>query len=376
MKIALFTDSFLPGIGGTENVVARLATEYSKNNEVVVFAPNYHSEYEQKLSLPYKIVRAPSIKTSKNDFWAHPNFTSKVKNQLKQFNPDVIHTHTLGSMAGFANKFAKKHFIPVVCTAHTKYAYCYKDVLKADFLVKALIKKVIKRAQNADRVTAVCQSMATELVDYGLKKTITVVKNGADTVVFDCQKPQQNDVFTIVFVGSLLSYKNLSLSIKALEQLKKVRDDFAFKIIGRGSYQKSLKRQIKRAGLTDKVEFKGAISNKEELYKTISACNLCLFTSVFDNDSLAILECASLSVPTLAIKNTGSAERITDNENGFIEEHDAIKLANKINQIMSDKALFKRVSKNAKSIISPWQETAENYLKIYQEEIAKKQEQS
>ena len=39
LKIALFTDSFLPGIGGTENVVLKLAHEFSKDNEVIFSHP-------------------------------------------------------------------------------------------------------------------------------------------------------------------------------------------------------------------------------------------------------------------------------------------------------------------------------------------------
>lgn len=38
MKIAIFTDSFLPGVGGTENAVLNYAAELSKTEEVIVFA--------------------------------------------------------------------------------------------------------------------------------------------------------------------------------------------------------------------------------------------------------------------------------------------------------------------------------------------------
>ena len=177
----------------------------------------------------------------------------------------------------------------------------------------------------------------------------------------------------MVFIGSLLSYKNVSFSLKVLFELKKIRSDFKFNVIGRGAYKKALERQVKKLGLNNNVEFLGAISDKEKLYQTIARCDLCLFTSVFDNDSLAILECASLNVPTLAVKGTGSAERIIDNENGFIEEQSDVKFAQKINQIMNDKDLIKRVGLSAKTIISPWEDAAIKYLDIYEQEINKKQ---
>ena len=126
MKIALFTDSFLPGIGGTENVVLKLAEEYSKNNQVTVFAPSYHKPYEQVLDLAFKVIRAPSIRTSKNDFWAQPHLSRTVKRALNEFKPDVIHAHTIGMMAGYANAYAKKYGVPIIYTIHTKYKYCFK----------------------------------------------------------------------------------------------------------------------------------------------------------------------------------------------------------------------------------------------------------
>ena len=107
MRIALFTDSFLPGIGGTENVVLKLATELSKTHQVMVVAPNYHKFYDDD-ALPFKVVRSRSIKVSKNECWAMPGLGKRVKNALDEFKPDVLHAHTLGTMAGFANKYAKK----------------------------------------------------------------------------------------------------------------------------------------------------------------------------------------------------------------------------------------------------------------------------
>lgn len=43
MKIALFTDSFLPGVGGTERAVLGLANAYLKlGEEVAVFCPDFN----------------------------------------------------------------------------------------------------------------------------------------------------------------------------------------------------------------------------------------------------------------------------------------------------------------------------------------------
>jgi len=120
MKVAIFTDSFPPSKGGTENAVMRYATALAKNHEVAVFAPKNIKKMDTT-NLPFKVYRSLSIKVTTNDYWAMPKISCKMKRQLKEFAPDIIHTQTLGMMADYANAYGRKNGIPVVCTAHTKY---------------------------------------------------------------------------------------------------------------------------------------------------------------------------------------------------------------------------------------------------------------
>ena len=65
MRIAIFTDSFLPGVGGTEKAVLGLATALAENNEVVVCAPYYSRKYKDDFR--FQVLRANSIKITNND---------------------------------------------------------------------------------------------------------------------------------------------------------------------------------------------------------------------------------------------------------------------------------------------------------------------
>jgi len=374
LKIALFTDSFLPGIGGTENVVLKLAKEYSKNHEVVVFAPKYSKPFEEVIELPFKVVRANSIATSKNDFWAHPKHTRAVRQALDEFNPDIIHTHTLGMMADYANKYGKKHNIPVVCTVHTKYAYCYKYAAKFDFIVNILLKRVIKRAQDADRVTSVSYSMIPELKSYGLNKDVTVIKNGLEEEHVSGVDIRKRKFFSIIYVGTIIDYKNIGFSLEAIKELKKIRSDFTFRLIGRGPHERYFKHKAKKMGLRRNVFLTGALTDRHILYETIASADLCLFTSIFDNDSLVLLECASVGVPAMVIKDTGSSERFIDGLNGFIVENDPKAIAERIDKLISDRENTSKVGEEAKKISAPWKDALDAYLKIYQEEIDKKKQ--
>ena len=372
LKIALFTDSFLPGIGGTENVVLKLAHEFSKDNEVIVFAPNYHRPYEENLDLPFKVVRAKSLGVTKNEVWAMPSITKKIKKTLDDFKPDVIHNHTIGKMAAYANKYAKKHGIPIICTVHTKFSFCYKWVFKLNLIVKLIYKTVIRRANAADRVTSVSESMNGELIPYGLKKPLKIIRNGNYINERSDAPKTPNEKFTMLYVGMINEYKNLRFSLNALKELKKTRSDFVFYMVGRGPHEKRLKKLVKKLGLIDNVMMTGAITDREKLKEIYRSADLLLFTSVFDNDSMVLIEAAENGTPALVLKDTGSAERYVDGETGFIAENSISAVAQKIGALMEDKESLLKVGKNAHSVCIPWETIVAEYLELYKEEIEKK----
>lgn len=372
MNIALFSDSFLPGIGGTENVVLKLATELSKEHNVMVLAPSYHRPYEENLNLPFKVVRAKSIGATKNEYWAMPGITRKVKRALDEFKPDVLHTHTIGMMAGYANKYAKKHNIPVICTVHTKFKYCYDQALKLPLLVKILLKFVIRRANQADRVTSVSYSMIEELASYGLKKPLTVIRNGNYPKEHIPVDKVANDKFTILYVGMIISYKNLAFSLRALLELKKTNPNFIFYMIGRGAHEKKFKKYVKKLGLENNVVMTGAITDKAVLNGYYKQADLFLFTSVFDNDGLVLIEAAENDTPALVLEGTGSAERFVDGKTGFTAKPNEKSVAQKIAYLMDNKEELKSVGQRAHSVCIPWDDIVREYVDLYKEEIDKK----
>lgn len=371
MKIAIFTDSFLPSIGGTENAVHRFAQALSKDHEVMVLAPDGHKEFDDN-AFSYKVVRAKSMAVTNNDFWAHPALSKDMKKALNEFKPDIIHSQTVGMMAAFANKYAKKHNIPSICTIHTKFRYCYKDALKVKLFAEILLRYVMRRPAKADRVCTVSHSMVPELKSYGLKKQVTVIKNGNDSVPMISEKKIGQGEFKIIFVGRIIDYKNLKFSLDCLKELKKRRSDFIFYLVGRGPHVKRFSKYAQKIGLKDNVVFTGAITDKKQLRNMYAMSDLFFFTSIFDNDGLVVMEAANEGTPSLVLKDTGASERLTDGVTGFTVENDAVAVAEKLEYLMNNRELLAEVGKNASVIFTSWQETVDAYLEIYKQEIEKK----
>ena len=372
MKIAIFTETFLPGIGGTENAVLQYATELSKTDEVLLVAPDYHKPCDDG-AFPFKVLRTKSIPVTKNDMWAMPALTPKIKKAIEDFAPDVLNCQHWGMTSGLANKYAKKHGVPLIYVVHTKFLDCYKQA--APFpLPHLFIKNGIRRLNKADVACAVSYSMAHELSVYGYKKPVTVIRNGFDfkpEAVIKKQK-QASDPFVFLFVGRIVSYKNIAFSLRALAIVKNTRSDFTFYIVGTGPHVKKFQRLAKKLGLTNNVVFTGATMDKKVLYKYYADADLLLFPSIFDNDPLAIIEAASAGTPSLVLHNTGASERITDGVNGFIVNNSVSVYAEKILSIMQNRQVLNMPSVKNIYIHNSWQDTVNEYKKIYSELIEKR----
>ncbi len=371
MRIALFTDSFVPGIGGTENAVLRLATELSKDNQVLVVAPDYHKPFEDN-ALPFKVVRSRGLKVSKNEIWAFPGLGKRVKKALDEFKPEVLHAHTLGTMTGYAIKYAKKNNLPLVSTIHTKFKYCFEHVVKFSPIVHFLLRRITKRANKADLLTSVSNSMIAEMNSYGLKKPLTIIRNGNDIKELVQVEKNKNDKFTLLYVGLIIDYKNLGFSLEVLSELKKIDDNFVFYMVGRGAHEKKFKRYAKKLGLENNVIMTGAITDKQKLKEYYNKADMLLFTSVFDNDSLVLIEAAENQVPAIVLENTGSAERFIDGKTGFIASTDKKEFALKISELMKDSKKVSEVGKSSIEICIPWSQIASEYLGVYSKAIEMK----
>ena len=363
MKIAIFTDSFLPGVGGTENAVLNYAAELSKTEEVVVFAPDYHREWNTE-NLNFKVVRCKSLPLSKNEFLAKPKNDKAFIKKIEEFSPDVIHCETIAPLSSFAAKYAKRKNIPLIYTAHTKYRFCYVNALKSRLLAEIVVKTLSKPIKLADEVTAVSEDMARELRSYGINKPVTVIKNGGERRNNICKR-KINDKINFLFVGLVIKYKNIGFTLSALSVAKKKGLDFTFNVVGSGPDEKYFKKISKKLGLSENVVFHGRITDHKKLDDIYASNDLFLFPSVFDNDALVVCEAGNMGTPSLVLKGTGASERITDGVNGFVSENDVTAYADKIISLSSDKSKLKNVGENAKNLFTGWRENAEEYKKIY-----------
>lgn len=153
-------------------------------------------------------------------------------------------------------------------------------------------------------------------------------------------------------VGRLTQDKGHDVLIKAFSQLYSKDKAHRLVIVGEGYYRPELEDLIDQYQLQSVVFLAGYQADVDSFY---AAMDVMVLPSVaFEGLPNVLLESLNASIPVLATPVTGVKEVINDGENGWITPiGDPQALAEKMEQITSERELIKSASANAQASIFP-----------------------
>lgn len=378
LKIGMFLDTFYPHTDGVVLVVDNLARCLCKNNDVTVIVPETEEIDDSKY--PYKIIRIKShhfLNTEYKFSFNQPKFSKVYKTILKE-KFDIVHIHSPFMIGRIGLKIAHDLKVPAIATMHTLFDYEVRKYLKNEFIVKKVVNNLIDVYNKCDKCIAVNHRTALTYKKYGYKYEPYIIYNGTDikeTTNKDKARKKINTLYNLkdsdkvlLFVGRINEVKNIFFILDSLKLLKE--NDVKFKMIyvGFGPDEERLKDKIKEYNMQDDVILTGKISDRELLSNIYSRADLFLFPSTFDTCSLVQIEAAINETAGLFIDGSVTAETISDNVNGFLVEENRNKFKDKIKEILKEDSKLKKVSKNAKKMLSRnfddvTKETYELYIK-------------
>ena len=195
MKIAIFTDTFLPQINGVTNTLSKMK-EYMDDKEIeyLFFIPGDISENEElKNIISFQSVKFFLYPECRISF---PNYFEVAK-QMKEFKLELIHITTPFSLGMMGLKYARKNNITVTASYHTDFPG-YLDYYGMPFLKPAARNFLLKFHSYASLNFAPSKHTALELIQKGMKN-VRVWGRGIDTEkyspVFRCEKFIHHAIF-------------------------------------------------------------------------------------------------------------------------------------------------------------------------------------
>ncbi|HEY8961551.1 MAG TPA: glycosyltransferase [Luteolibacter sp.] len=323
MKIAMFTNTYLPHVGGVAKSVETLSTECRKlGHEVKIVAPEFDgSEHEDD------VLRVPAIRNfNGSNFSVRLPVPALIRNFMDEFRPDVIHSHHPFLLGDAALREGWKMEVPVVFTHHTLYEeYTHYVPWDSDALKRGVIQLATEYCNLCTRVIAPSDSVETLLLERGVTRPILVQPTGIDTGLFASgdgaalrrELGIADDAEVIGHVGRLAMEKNLGFLCKAVKLCLDRKPSAVFLLVGSGDAEPDIQRI-----LNDEISAKRVIltGNRcgQELADAYAAMDVFAFASQSETQGLVLAEAMAAGIPVVALDGPGVREIAVNDRNGIL----------------------------------------------------------
>ncbi|VVC00704.1 Trehalose synthase [uncultured archaeon] len=356
MRVAIFTDSYVPQINGVVTQIRNLSGEFCRRgHEVLIVAPSHDHVFREKRAGNLTEFFLPSVALPTYPDYRISHFASpKILREMKKFNADVVHVQTPFGVGWMGIRMARKLHIPVVGTYHTLIPefldYLPIPLLKETNLAKILTWKYTNAFYNSCRlVTVPTVPMKHELERNGVKSEVVVLPNAIDFGRFNAfrKKSYKMNSHSLIYFGRIGFEKNIEVLLHCLKHLLWKDRKVSLTITGSGPAEKYLKGIVRDEKLEKHVHFHAPLK-QDELARHVADHDIFVTASTIETQGLTVLEAMACGIPCVGADYLGIKESIHAGKNGFLfRPFDFIECGRKIERLLESEALRKKLGQNA-----------------------------
>jgi 1,2-diacylglycerol 3-alpha-glucosyltransferase len=356
VRIALFTNNYLPFCGGVTTSVETLRGGLvGRGHEVWVFGPRFPGVEDRDP----RIVRYPSIPVATYpDFALAVPVSRRIARLVDRLDFDVFHAHHPFLLGPAARRFARRYGRPLVFTYHTRYEkYAHYVPLTRSLVEAAAIRLSSRFAARADAVIAPSAVIRDALARRGVRSAIAVVPTGIDLTRFhpaDASTARRQlglplDDPLVLYVGRLDREKSVGRVLAAFDRIGGTIPQARLVLVGHGTEAAQLEVQARALAVGSRVQFVGAIPH-DRITEYYQAADVFLFASETETQGLVLAEAAACGLPAVAVAAPGCDEVVRDGETGLLTKRDSAALADGAIGLLLDRAQRLRMAARAREI--------------------------
>lgn len=335
MKVALFSDTYLPNINGVVTSVELTRKKLEEaGHTVYVFSTTQgliHIKTEGNL------IFLPGIKARHLYGYSiaqpmHPLLLEKVR----EIQPDIIHCHTEFGVGIFGTYAARSLHVPLVRTYHTTYEdYTHYlnpiDNRRIDNGLKKTISYISRiYGNNCNRLVAPSEKTKKLLESYHIKTPIDVIPTGVEISRFikpddssvskeevckEYRKKADEKIF--LYVGRIAKEKSIDMLIRCFSFIRMKNMNLKLIIIGSGPDLESLEQLSRQLNVQDMVLFLGSKKNTDiPVYYHCADCFLSASTS--ETQGLTYIEALASGLLVFGRDDQAVRDLIEEGSNGYI----------------------------------------------------------
>lgn len=354
MRIALFTEVFLPKIDGVVTRILRSLDELERHgHEVLVFAPGHPpTSYARFRVVP---VRAVSMRP-----W-YPELkvglpTPSIARELEQFAPHVIHAVNPVVLAAYGALSATRRDIPMLASFHTDTPK-YADALGLS-AVRHIGTDWLRTIHNLAEVN-LCTSpqMVERAREIGIRH-VGLWPKAVDTIGYAPERadPEMRmrlsgghpDAKLLVYVGRMSKEKQLDELLPLIRRL--APSGVRLAMVGSGPHLEELRRQF--AGTP--TVFTGYLTGAP-LAAAYASADVFVFPSRTETLGFVAMESQASGVPVVGANAGGIPSALVDGVTGILyPPGDEQSLFEAVTRLVDDDALRRRMGAAGRAEAERW----------------------
>jgi len=340
-KILHIGKYFPPYMGGMETVLYETVESLKNDFDITVLVSNDSNKYSS-VDLGYKVIRVNRLCQLFSTA-----ISPKFPFELKKLDYDLVHIHLPNPTAEISYLLSGNKSKPLVLHFHS-------DIVKQKILGKiyspilnkvySLANKIIAPSPNHINISKYLQKFRDKTVVIPLSIDVNKYDQRDEQKVVYYRSKAEKPI--LMFVGRLVYYKGIEVLIKAMQEIEAI-----LWIIGSGPLKDDLKSLSKSLLVDDKVNFLGKVTD-EEIINRYHACDVFVLPSNANSEMFGMvqLEAMACRKPIVASNlPTGVSWVNQHNETGLLSNvNDSKDLANKINQLLANNELRKKMGENGR----------------------------
>lgn len=349
MRVAYFTESLYPHVDGVSRTLARLFDSLEERGvDFVVFSPfvpDASVSWSARVR-PVRFVRFPLYPDYRVSL---PLLSRGVARELERFRPDLLHVASPTPMAVWAQRWARRHDLPVVASFHTHFVsyFRYYGVPALERFGWSALRRFYARS---NRVYAPSWSIIRELEEEGIPH-VELWSRGIDPERF---APRFRDPGLrervgaderhpmLLLVSRLVKEKDLADLVEVDRVLRERGARFRLALVGDGPMRAELQRRLPDA------HFAGHQTG-EALARWYASADVFVFPSTTETLGNVVLEALASGLPAVVVDRGGPQDLISPGENGFVARaNDPASLADAAERLLRDAALRERLGRTAR----------------------------
>ena len=337
MRIAFLTQSYPPMVSGAAIVAKQLAQAMADRGHhiLVIAASDRGAPYlTQSGNLSELRLRSIVNPLRVGQRFLHPD-RHAILRTLRDFQPDLIHTHDPFQVGLTGVAHARLNNIPVMLSIHQLpwFAASYlPDVSGLRDSVETIFWNYARWLLKKFTVTLVPTQTVADIVAVRTGIRPRAISCGLDLRAFSAS-PLPSDrerilrykfglpaeVPVILHVGRLDTDKRVDRVIRAAAKTMSATDAHLL-IVGDGREKPALIRLARSLGIAGRVHFPGFITADQGLPEVYCLASLFVSASEIETQGIVLLEAAASGLPIAAVRATCISEIVHHGENGFLSE--------------------------------------------------------